>query len=704
MMRHYFYLGLRGFFNSGLRGFLNLGLRPKPPAAASGGPFAPRRCRRAAPRAAWGRPCRRSPSPPWAVLLAAVVLLAAGDQPAAQGGGAFGSPIPLIEAAKDSDLATVRALIDSGADVNAAQSDGATALHWAAYREDFGTAALLIRAGADVNKANDLGVTPLLMASTNGHAGLVEALLAAGADPNAALPSGETPLMAASRAGIPGAVESLLRRGADVNAAEQTRGQTALMWAVANRHSGVAAALIGAGGDIHARSQVRYRVYNMGGNRSAGSASSGIPLEEVAIGGSTPLLFAARSGDVESARLLLDAGADLHDPAADGNVLLVIAAHSGHASLAGFLLERGADVDAAPLGYTALHAAVLRGDLRDRRVRNADPAAGLPLVETLLAHGADPNARLTQPTPVRRWSHDFALMNRWLGATPYWLASKFLELEMMRVLAAAGADTRMASDDGTTPLMAAAGLGYSRGGGSAFIKDRRDFSSYNPVASAEQGSRIPAAEERFSREAVALAIELGGDVAAVSVSGDTALHAAASHGMDSVVELLVEHGADLHVANERGRTPADMAVYREGIAGAPLVRESTVGLLRELDPDRHPAEPHPHPEAQELANPIESNPESRAAGAEVYERLCATCHGPTGRGDGRLAAGTAAYGARPSNLADDTWQHGSTDGEIFAVIRDGIGPDFAMDSFDGPLSADEIWDVVNYLKSLGGSR
>ena len=693
---------MRQHFYSGLRGVLSSGLRPEPPAAASGGPFAPRRCRRAAPCAAWGRLCLRSPSPPLAVLLAAVVLLAAGDQPAGQTGDVPGAAIPLIDAARTSDASTVRALIDAGADVNRAQSDGATALHWAAYREDFETAALLIRAGADANKANDLGVTPLLMASTNGHAELVEALLAAGADPNAALPSGETPLMAASRAGNPAAVGSLLRRAADVNAAEQTRGQTALMWAVANRHSAVAAALIDAGADIHARSQVRYRVYNMGGNRSAGSASSGIPLEEVAIGGSTPLLFAARSGDVESARLLLDAGADLRDATADGNVPLVIAVHSGHASLAAFLLERGADVSAAPLGYTALHAAVLRGNLRDRRVRNADPAAGLPLVETLLAHGADPNARLTQPTPVRRWSHDFALMNRWLGATPYWLASKFLELEMMRVLAAAGADTRKASDDGTTPLMAAAGLGYSRGGGSAFIKDRRDFSSYNPVASAEQGSRIPEPEERLSREAVVLAIELGGDVTAASTSGDTALHAAASHGMETVIELLVEHGADLHAANERGRTPVDMAVFREGIAGAPLVRESTVGLLRELDPDRHPDDPHSHPDAQDLANPTESSAESLAAGAAAYERLCATCHGPTGRGDGRLAAGTAAYGARPSNLADATWQHGSTDGEIFTVIRDGIGPDFAMDSFDGPLSAEEIWDLVNYLKSLGG--
>lgn len=639
-----------------------------------------------------------------ATLVAAATLIAAGDQPAAQTGDAAVAAIPLIEAAKASDVAAVRALIGASADVNAAQSDGAGALHWAAYREDLETAALLIDAGADVNKANDLGVTPLLMACTNGHAELVEALLAAGANPRAALPSGETPLMAASRAGSQAAVESLLRRGADVNAAEQTRGQTALMWAVANRHPAVVEVLLAAGADIHARSQVRYRVYNMGGNRSAGSASSGIPLEEVPIGGSTPLLFAARAGDVDTARLLLDAGADLHDTAADGNVPLVIAAHSGHATLAAFLLERGADVDAAPLGYTALHAAVLRGVLRDRRVPNTDPAAGLPLVEILLAHGADPNPRLTQPTPVRRWSHDFAFMNRWLGATPYWLASKFLEIEMMRALAAAGADTRMASDDGTTPLMAAAGLGYSRGGGSAFIKDRRDHSSYNPVASAEQGSRIPEAEEHLAREAVALAIELGGDVTIANTTGDTALHAAASHGMESVIELLVEHGADLHAANERGRTPVDMAVFREGIAGAPLVRESTVGLLRELDPGRHPAEPHGHPDVQEMTNPVESSPESLAAGEAAYQRLCATCHGPTGHGDGRLAAGTAAYSTRPSNLADDTWQHGSTDGEIFTVIRDGIGPDFAMDSFDGPLGEEEIWNLVNYLKTLGGSR
>ena len=608
----------------------------------------------------------------------------------------------VIDAARSRDAAVLTDLVSSGAAVNTPQGDGSTALHWAAYWEDTHIAQVLIDAGADANTANDLGITALHMACANGNADLVEALLGAGANPNTTLASGETALMAASRAGSVAAVESLLRRGANVNAVENTRGQSALMWAVANTHSAVVKGLLEGGADIHSRSQVRHRVYNMGGSRSAGSASQGIPLMEVAVGGSTPLLFAARSGDVESARLLLQAGADLNDTTADGNSVLVIAAHSGHGTLAAFLLDSGADSNAAPLGYSALHAAVLRGDLRDRGVRNTDPGSGLALVQTLLAHGAKPNAQVTRPTPVRRWSHDFALMDRWNGATPFWLAAKFLELDMMTVLADAGADTRMASRDGTTPLMAAAGLGYRRGGGSAFITDRRDFSSYNPVASAELGSRIPEPEERRALEAVKLIIELGGDATATSVSGNTALHAAATHGMDSVVELLAENGADLYAENERGQTPMEMAVYREGIAGESLIRKSTVGLLRELDPERHLAEPHRHPEAQATMNPVAPNRDSIAAGAKSYGKFCVACHGASGAGDGRLAAGTAAYGMKPSNLVDSTWQHGSSAGEIFTVIRDGIGPDFSMDSFEGPLSEAEMWDLVNYVQSLGG--
>lgn len=636
----------------------------------------------------------------WLQTALAVAVLAVSAVAAAQ--DMRGRIPPLIEAVRHQDHVAVRTLLSEQADVTATQPDGATALHWAVHQEDLDTAGLLVGAGADVNAATDLGVTPIVMASVRGNAALVEQLLTAGADPDAALSSGETALMGAARAGSLDAVNALLARGANVNGTEATRDQSALMWAVANRHPLVTHALLENGADVHARSATRRRVFNMGGSRSAGSASGGIALEEVELGGSTPLLFAARSGDVESARLLVVAGADVRDTTADGNTALVIAAHGGHGVLAAFLLDAGADPNLTPLGYSALHAAVLRGTLRDRGVANDDPGAGVALVRTLLAHGADPDARLAKGTPVRRWSHDFAFMDRWAGATPFWLAAKFLEIEMMRVLVDAGADPRLPSRDGTTPLMAAAGLGYSRGGGSAFIKDRRDFSSYNPVESAARGSTIPAAEERLALEVVRAALDLGADANAANDAGDTALHAAAAHGMNTVIGLLTDGGADLHAENRRGQTPLALAVYSDGIAGDRFVRARTADLLRALS-DReaaHPSEPHAHREAQALTNPVMPEPESVASGAATYATLCATCHGPTGRGDGRLAAATAAYGSRPSILSDNTWQHGSSDGEIFVAIRDGIGPDFAMDAFGGRLTEPDIWNLVNYVRSL----
>jgi ankyrin len=631
-------------------------------------------------------------------LLLAIVVVCALASPQVAGQAAP----PLIEAVRNQDHDAVRDLLARRVDVNAPQPDGATALHWAVHWEDLELADLLIGARANVNVANDLGVTPLAMASSSGNAALVGRLLVAGANPDAALSSGETALMAAARAGSLEAVNALVDRGADVNATETTHRQSALMWAVANTHPEVTRVLLAHGADVHARSATRTRVFSMGGSRSAGSASGGISLEEVEQGGSTPLLFAARSGDLESARLLVAAGADVQDTTADGNTALVIAAHSGHGSLAVFFLDEGADAHAAPLGYTALHAAVVRGNLLDRDLLNRDPGAGVHLVRALLAHGADPNARLIKGTPVRRWSHDFAFMARWVGATPFWLASKFLEVDVMRVLADAGADPRLASSNGTTPLMAAAGLGYNRGGGSAFIKNRRDFSSYNPVASAELGSRIPAAEERRALEAVTVVLTLGADVNAANASGDTALHAAASHGMNTVIELLTDRGGDVTTENRRGQTPMALAMYSDGIAGDRLVRESTAALLRTLEDGEivHPTEPHGHPEAVVLTIPTPSTVESTTAGAATYVRLCATCHGPTGRGDGRLATATASYGARPSNLADATWQHGSSDGEIFAAIRDGIGPDFVMDAFRLRLAESDIWDLVSYVKTL----
>jgi ankyrin repeat protein len=487
----------------------------------------------------------------------------------------------LLDAVRRQDNAAARALLKQRADVNVKQADGATALHWAVHWEDLETTDLLIRAGARVDAANDLGVTPILMASASGNGPIVQRLLAAGASARAALESGETALMLATRAGTAAAVAALLDRGADVNAREGTRGQTALMWAVANKHSDITRLLISRGADVRARSQVRRRAYIMGGNRSAGSASRDTPIAEIDEGGSTPLLFAARSGDLDSARLLIAAGASASDTAADGNTALVIAAHSGHGSLAALLLDHGADPNAAPLGYTALHAAVLRGTLSDRGVRNPDPGAGVALVRALLAKGANPNAQLARGTPVRRWSQDFAFLERWVGATPFWLAAKFLEIDMMRALRAAGADPLLRSRDGTTPLMVAAGNGYSRGTGTeAFIRDRRDFSSYNgdPL---EIATRIPVEEERLALQAIELAIELGNDVNAANQAGDTALHAAAAIGMDTVIELLARRGANVNARNKAGRTPLSVARREDGV-GASVVRESTAALLRKL--------------------------------------------------------------------------------------------------------------------------
>jgi ankyrin repeat protein len=494
---------------------------------------------------------------------------------------ATAADLRLLEAVKNRDRAAVDRLLKQRVDVNEPQPDGATALHWAVHWEDRETADRLIRAGANVNAANDLGVTPLLMACGSGNSAIAERLLAAGANAKAALESGETALMLASRTGSLAAVNALLAAGADVNARESTRGQTALMWAVAHRHAGVAKALLAHGADIRARSDVKRRVYIMGGNRSAGSASRDTPISEVDEGGSTPLLFAARSGDLESAKLLIAAGADVNDEVASGNPALIIAAHSGNGTLAALLLDNGADANAAPLGYTALHAAVLRGTLSDRGVKNPDPGAGVPLVKALLAHGANPNVRVMKGTPVRRWSQDFAFLERWVGATPFWLAAKFLEVEMMRVLAAAGADPSLGSRDNTSPLMVAAGNGYSRGTGTeAFIKDRRDFSSYNPDP-LEIATRIPAEEERLALEAATLAVELGADVNHANDAGDTALHSSAALGMDTLIQFLAGKGANLEARNKAGRTPLAAARREDGI-GASVVRESTAALLRKL--------------------------------------------------------------------------------------------------------------------------
>ncbi len=346
----------------------------------------------------------------------------------------------VVEAMKKNDAATVRALLQEHADVNTPASDGSTALHWAAHWDDLNTMDLLLKAGTKVNAANDYGATALYLACLNRSTAGVERLLNAGADANSALLNGETALMTCSRTGAAAAVQLLIMPGASVNVREHVHNQTALMWAAAEKHPEVVKFLLDAGADVRARS----RIYTQTVSSDLRTNRADLAFT-VRRGGSTALLFAARTGDVESARLLIAANADVNDKAPDGTSALVEAAYSGNSAVAVLLLEKGGVPNVADSGYTALHAAVLKSDT--------------DLVKALLAHEANPNSPITKGTPLRRASTDLNLPVTLIGATPYLLAARFLEPEIMRALLAAGAEPDVSMKDGTTPLMAAAGIG-----------------------------------------------------------------------------------------------------------------------------------------------------------------------------------------------------------------------------------------------------
>jgi ankyrin repeat protein len=426
--------------------------------------------------------------------------------------------LPLIDAARNADKESVRRLVQEKADVNATEPDGTTALHWVSYRDDVESAELLIKAGANVNAANDLGATPLWTASLNGSAAMVRRLLQAGANPNAALLLGETPLMVASRSGNADVVQQLVSQGANVNA-RAGRGQTALMWAVAQKHPEVVKVLLTHRADVHARSE--------SWSQMEAVSPHGIAEynREIPYGRNTPLMFAARVGDLESARLLVGAGANVNDEDAWGVSVVTLAAHSGFVDLVEFLLDKGADPNRSAAGFAPLHEAIMRRDEK--------------LVRTLLAHGADPHGRLQAWTPTRRQSSDLHFEPELVGATPYWLAARFWQPNVMRLLVELGADRQFVhrSDrmvdgkegraydhryDATNALMAALAMG---GGGNAWVQPDR------------------AQREALTLETVKLAVDLGIDVNATNTDGRTALDAAKTLKYETVVAYLVSKGA-----------------------------------------------------------------------------------------------------------------------------------------------------------------
>jgi ankyrin repeat protein len=461
----------------------------------------------------------------------------------------------LADAARRADWDLVRALLQETPDVNEVRGDGGTALIWASYWGNPEVIDLLISAGADVNMTTDLGVTALWSAAELGHLAVTERLLDAGADPNIALLAGETAVMTAARSGYAEVVRLLLDRGADPNR-RATREHTALMWATAQHHPEVVDALLAHGADVHARSGSWPQYYQKGGG-SAPHPDDEFWLQE---GGFTPLLFAARVGELESAKLLVAAGADVNDKTAGGMSATTLAIHAvdprvGYIPVPGgfqgggsvlpagasfaapsalpsndaeelveFLLDQGADPDLDEYGHSALHAAILR---RNERA-----------VMALLAHGADPNVHVRSAMNYQRDSYDFyldlPLEGATEGATPFWLAARFGQPNVMRMLAEHGADPLWEiyveywgrgnrTEGAATAVMAALGMPRGLAG----------FAQPNDQAEREANTL----------EAVQLAIELGVDVNVANANGNTALDAARGLEYPAVIELLIENGA-----------------------------------------------------------------------------------------------------------------------------------------------------------------
>jgi len=447
----------------------------------------------------------------------------------------------LIDAARSGDSKTVQTLLQQKAEVNLAEADGTTALHWAAHRNDNELAAMLLAGGARPDAANDYGVTPLWLACTNQNASMVQALLKAGADANAALWTGETVLMKCAQTGTVDAVKALLDNGAEVNAVESNKQQTALMWSAAGGHAKVTALLVRQGADIHARSA----------------------------GGFTPLLYAARSGDVESARILLQAGAKPDESTAKHGNALVIASAGGHEELSLLLLKAGANPNSADEnGITALHHAARHGLSALNGVRydasyRVRPPNMLKLARALLESGADPNARIKKSQRLGPDGSPFEMA----GATPLLLAAISADVNLMKLMEDFEADPELTGEGEITPLMAAARAACT--GSCAFA-----------------GGNVASEEEiLISLDAVKAAVEMGVDINARNSEGQTAMHMAAFTGADAVVQYLADQGADINVKDNYGETPWSMA---SGIS--PVLRyrglygthESTAALLIKL--------------------------------------------------------------------------------------------------------------------------
>jgi ankyrin len=568
----------------------------------------------------------------------------------------------VADAVMNGDAAAVKKLLASKADVNAPQVDGATALHWAVYRDDVETANLLIAAGANVGAANREGTTPIFMASLYGTPRMIDALIKGGADAKQRGPNGETTVMFAARNGNPDAIKLLVAAGADVNAREGIRGTTALMWAAQQGHAAAVKSLVELGADVSAKSgaaglprnymapAVNVRAVETNNRRRRAAAAAGRTYEEqlafetanglvgadrggpgggfdaadarqaalgqgggnfgqpptaeqaaaaqqgrgrgaaaeaarqaqqdqdadVIIaglvgggsGGLTPLVFAAREGDIETAKVLLDAGADVNQVTEYGWSPLLVATNNRNYQLGAMLLERGANPSIANKGgWTPLYLAT-----DNRNIEGGDYPVPKPdmdhleYIKLLLAKGADPNQKVKENTLSRtiftmQWFYE-------PGATPFIRAAQSSDIELLKVLLAAGADPKAETDNGDTALTAAGGIGWVEG-------VTYETSRPNNLAT------------------VRFLLDLGLDPNHQNKEGRTALMGASHKGRNEVIQLLVDRGAKLDLKDRGSRDTANAASAIAGLKFQAL--DYSEGLVRVGVQSAIP-----HPESAEL--------------------------------------------------------------------------------------------------------
>jgi ankyrin repeat protein len=464
----------------------------------------------------------------------------------------------LVDAVKAGNKAAANTMIEQHADVNTPELDGTTALHWAVHQDDLTLVDRLLRAGANAKASNRYGITPLAEAAVIGNPAMIGKLLKAGADANEKNGDGQTPLMAVARTGNVESARLLLDRGADVNAKENWRGQTALMWAAVESLPAMVKELASHGADLNARSKVN----NWERDVTAEPRRKYMPL-----GGWTPLLFAARQGCLECAKILAEAGADLNLQDPDGVSPCVTAAVNGHYDVAAYLIEKGADVNLADhWGRAALWAAVdmhtLPHSTRPDAVES-ESVSSTDLLKVVLAHGADVNAPLVLFPPYRSLGDRGSDNILTIGATPLVRAAKAGDATAIRWLLEKSADPNIANINGTTPLLAAAGLG-----------------------SRDSDTRGRYKTESDGIESAKLLLDAGADIHAADDRGQTVLHGAAFWGWSRMVQLLADRGAKLDAKDKKGMTPIDSAMGRNGgngFGGNRIdIHEDTAALLKKL--------------------------------------------------------------------------------------------------------------------------